>query len=104
MSTKQIAGATVEVNPEGFMTDPRQWTRDIAAELAQEEQIQLGEQHWKVIDFIRKDGEATGEPPTLRRITKLGGVTTKELYELFPGGPAKKAARIAGYPKPHGCI
>jgi len=104
MSAREIAGTTVDVNPDGFMTDPAQWTREVAQELAKEEHLMLRDGHWKVIEFIRKDGAENGEPPTLRRITKLGGVTTKELYELFPGGPAKKAARIAGYPKPHGCI
>lgn len=104
MTTRQIAGAPVEVNSEGFLTDPKQWTREIAATLAQEEGIALGEGHWKVIDFVRKDGAESGEAPNIRRITKLSGVTTKELYALFPGGPAKKAAKIAGYPKPHGCI
>lgn len=104
MTTKQIAGVAVNVNEEGFLTDPTQWTREIAAAIAREEGIPLGAGHWKVIEFVRKDGQEHGEPPTVRRITKAGGVSTKELYELFPGGPAKKAAKIAGYPKPHGCI
>lgn len=104
MTTKPIAGTLVDVNAEGFLTDPNQWTKEIAAAIAQEEGIVLGENHWKMIDFVRNDAKENGEPPTVRRITKVGGVTTKELYALFPGGPAKKAAKIAGYPKPHGCI
>jgi tRNA 2-thiouridine synthesizing protein E len=104
MSVKQFAGVDVNVNAEGFLTDPKQWTPEIAAAIAQEEGIVLGDGQWKVIDFVRHDAQEHGEPPTVRRITKSGGVSTKELYDLFPGGPAKKAAKIAGYPKPHGCI
>jgi tRNA 2-thiouridine synthesizing protein E len=104
MTTKQLAGAVVNVNEEGFLLDPQQWSKDIAGAIAQEEGIALGPEHWKVIDFVRKDGQESGEAPNIRRITKVGGVGTKELYALFPGGPAKKAAKIAGYPKPHGCI
>lgn len=104
MGTKQLGGAVVAVNDEGFLLDPKQWTRDIAAAIAQEEGIALGPDHWKVIDYVRKDASETGEAPNIRRITKIGGVSTKDLYTLFPGGPGKKAAKIAGYPKPHGCI
>ena len=104
MTTKQLGSAIVTVDQEGFMTDPAQWTPEIAKLLAQEEGIPLDERRWKVIEFIRRDGQENGSAPNIRRITKAGGVTTKELYELFPGGPAKKAAKIAGYPKPHGCI
>jgi tRNA 2-thiouridine synthesizing protein E len=104
MTTRQLAGVAIDVNPEGFLTNAHAWTREVAQELAKEEQIELTERHWKVIDFIRKDGEETGEAPTIRRLAKVGGVNTKDMYELFPGGPAKKAAKIAGYPKPHGCI
>jgi tRNA 2-thiouridine synthesizing protein E len=104
MTTKQIAGFSVNVNDEGFLLDPKQWSREIAGAIAHEEGIGLGPDHWKVIDFVRKDAQENGEAPNIRRITKAGGIPTKELYTLFPGGPAKKAAKIAGYPKPHGCI
>ena len=104
MTAKQLAGTVVNVNEEGFLLDPKQWTREIADAIAHEEGISLGPEHWKVIDFVRKDAAETGEPPNIRRITKVGGVATKDLYTLFPGGPGKKAAKIAGYPKPHGCI
>ena len=105
MSTREIAGKTVEFDGEGFMTDPNDWTKEIAQVLAQEEGIsQLTDQHWQVIEFSRSDYQAKGEAPTLRRITKEGGVPTKELYQLVPKGPAKKVARIAGLGKPTGCI
>lgn len=105
MPTRTIAGKTVQVNEEGFMTDPNEWTRDIAAELAKEEGIaELTPAHWKVIEFCRQDAAASGKAPTLRRITTAAGVPTKELFALFPKGPAKKVARIAGLGKPEGCV
>ena len=105
MSTREIAGKVVEFDEEGFMVNPDDWTKDIAAELAKEAGIEeLTEGHWTVIDFSRTDFKEKGEAPGLRRITKMGGVPTKQLYKLFPKGPAKKVARISGLGKPHGCI
>ena len=100
-----VMDLNVTFDAEGFMTDPSAWNREIAAVLAAEEGIEaLTDRHWAVIDFVRNDFGATGEPPTLRRITKQSGVATKELYALFPKGPAKKVARISGLGKPKGCI
>jgi tRNA 2-thiouridine synthesizing protein E len=106
METKTIAGKNVEVNEEGFMTNPAEWTKEIAVELASEEGLsELTPTHWKVIDFARqKATESGGASPTLRTITSNAGVTTKELFALFPKGPAKKVARIAGLGKPEGCV
>lgn len=105
MPTREIAGKTVEVDGEGFLVNPNDWTKEMAPILAKEEGIdQLTDQHWQVIDFSRADFAQKGEAPTLRRITKEGGVSTKELYQLFPKGPAKKVARISGLGKPTGCI
>lgn len=105
MTTREIAGATVHVDDEGFMTDPNEWNREIAVEIAQEEGIpDLNSEHWKVIDFCRDTGTASGKSPTLRQITNGAGVTTKELFSLFPKGPAKKVAKISGLGKPEGCV
>lgn len=105
MSFREIAGKTVEFDEEGFMVNPEDWTRQIAEVLAKEIGInKLEEDHWKVIEFSRTDFKEKGEAPTLRRITKAGGVPTKNLYQLFPKGPAKKVALIAGLGKPTGCI
>mgnify|MGYP001042910609 CR=1 FL=1 len=106
MATKVIAGKEVQVNDEGFMTDPSEWTKDIAATIASEEGIaELTDAHWKIIDYCR-DSAATlnGKAPTLRQITTGTGVSTKELFALFPKGPAKKVAKIAGLGKPEGCV
>ncbi len=106
MSTvREIAGKQVHFGEDGFMTNPGEWDRDIAEALAQD--IQLGPlslDHWRVIEFCRADFQQTGEPPTLRRITKQSGVSTKLLYQLFPKGPAKKVAYVSGLGKPTGCI
>jgi dissimilatory sulfite reductase related protein len=105
MATKTIAGKTVQVNDEGFLTNPAEWTKEIAVEIAKDEGIDpLTEAHWKVIDFSRQSAASSGASPTLRTITTGSGVTTKELFTLFPKGPAKKVARIAGLGKPEGCV
>ena len=104
MATKQSAGKTVSISEEGYLTDPSQWTREVALAIAAEESITMMDKHWKVIDFLKKDFAATGVLASMRRINKTGGIPTKELYELFPDGPLKKAARIAGLPKPTSCV
>jgi len=105
MVAKTIDGKTVEVNEEGFMTNPNEWTEEIAAEIAKEEGIpELTADHGKIINFCRQSAGTSGKAPTLRQITVGTGVSTKELFTLFPKGPAKKVARIAGLGKPEGCV
>jgi dissimilatory sulfite reductase related protein len=105
MATKTICGKTVQVNDEGFMTNPAEWDKDIAVEMAKEEGIDLlTEAHWKVIEFSRQAGTTSGKAPTLRQITTGTGLTTKELFTLYPKGPAKKVAKISGLGKPEGCV
>jgi tRNA 2-thiouridine synthesizing protein E len=100
-----LGGVTVEVDDEGFLADLSQWTRDVAAAVAKEEGIaDLTPAHWKVIEFMQKEFRETGQAPSIRKLNKSGVISTKELYELFPGGPAKKAAKIAGLKKPEGCV
>ena len=95
----------VQFDAEGFMTDPNEWTPEIAEVLAKDEGIdELTDRHWVVINFVRDEYAKTGKSSTLRAISKRSGVNTKELYALFPKGPAKKVARIAGLGKPKGCI
>jgi len=105
MITKTFAGVAVEVNEEGFFEHPDEWTRDMAPEIAKEEGIdQLTTRHWQVLDFMRKEYADHGTGATVRVLGKASGVSVKELYELFPKGPAKVAAKVAGIPKPRGCI
>lgn len=105
MSKKQFGMTVVDVDAEGFMTDFAQWTRDVASAIAKEEGIaELTPAHLKVIEFMQREFKENGQVPSIRRLNKSGVISTKELYELFPGGPAKKAAKIAGMKKPEGCV
>lgn len=104
MATKVIAGKSIEVDDEGFMKNPKDWTKEIAQGLADEMGITMTDLHWKVVDFARDEFNKTNESPTLRRITKSGVISTKDLYAFFPNGPAAKIAKLAGLHKPTGCI
>jgi tRNA 2-thiouridine synthesizing protein E len=95
---------TVEFDAEGFLVDPQMWTSEIAEAIAVREGLELTDRHWIVINFARSEFDTNGEAPTLRRITKNTDVDTKELYALFPGGPAKNAAKVSGLGKPTGCL
>jgi dissimilatory sulfite reductase related protein len=102
--TATITGVVLDVDAEGFLQKPEQWTEAIGAEIARDLGIALTGRHWQVIRFMRERYLATGAAPTIRTLGKESGVGTKELYALFPKGPAKLAAKIGGIPKPHGCI
>ena len=105
MSDKTIAGKTVQVDAEGFLVNPEDWNEEMAPELAKEFEInELTDAHWKVINFMRNDFKENGQIPSIRRMKNAGGIPTKDLYDMFPDGPAKKAAKISGLSKPQGCI
>lgn len=105
MSTIEIAGKTLELDADGNLANLSDWNEDVARELAKSEGIEeLTERHWQVINYMRKVYQENGDAPSIRKLTKESGVDTKELYSLFPKGPAKKSAKIAGLPKPKGCI
>ena len=105
MSTKEYAGKTIETTEDGFLINVEDWNQDVAKAIAKEEGIEeLNDRHMLVVNFMREVFSKTGDGPSIRKLTKESGVPTKELYGLFPKGPAKKAARIAGIPKPKGCI
>ncbi len=105
MATQVIAGQEVTVDDEGFMTDPSQWSDEIADVLAKQIAIDtLTDEHWSVIRFLREDFEQEGQTATIRRVSTVAGVPTKQLYTLFPKKPAKKMAYISGLPKPKGCV
>jgi TusE/DsrC/DsvC family sulfur relay protein len=105
MSTVTLAGSSIDVDAEGFLTDPETWNEQIAQEIAHESGIEeLTDRHWQVISFMRRRYLETGSAPSIRSLGKASGVPIRELYELFPKGPAKLAAKIGGIPKPRGCI
>ncbi|MFZ5945478.1 MAG: TusE/DsrC/DsvC family sulfur relay protein [Bacillota bacterium] len=102
---KVIAGYSVNVTEEGYLTDMNQWNKDIAIEIAKEVGInELTEGHWRVIEFLRKDFAETEKMPTTRRLKNVGNIATKDLYDLFPDGPLLKATKIAGLSKPVSCV
>lgn len=104
IEAKNTVLENIEFDADGYMVNPNAWTPEIAEAIAQSINLELTERHWVVINFARKEFDTNGEAPTLRRITKQTDVNTKELYALFPGGPAKNAAKVAGLGKPTGCI
>jgi len=106
MATIVVEGRTIELNEEGFLTDPQGWDRAIAAALAKQEEglAELTAEHWAVLDIIRNHFLETSLAPMVRKICKETGFSLKHIYELFPSGPAKGACKLAGLPKPDGCV
>jgi len=105
MPTLPMMDTVLDVDAEGFLQKPEQWNETIAAEIARENGVpELTERHWMVIRYMRGRYLDTGNAPSIRSLGKESGVEIKELYRLFPKGPAKLAAKIGGIPKPKGCI
>jgi len=103
MAQVTLAGQTVEVNDEGYMVDASQWNKEIAAEMAKEQGIELTDKHYEVLEFLRNASEK-GETLTIRKVGKSGITDIKGLYQLFPGGPLKYSSKFAGIPKPASCV
>ena len=96
--------ADLTLDADGYLADPNDWTPEVAELFARDLGLELTDRHWQVINYVRDEYAKTGEMPSLRRITKQSGVPTKELYKLFPKGPAGKIAKVSGMSKPKGCI
>lgn len=103
MSVETIAGQNVDLNEERYLTNSTQWNEEVAKEIAKEEEIDLTDKHFEVIEFLRQKSEE-GVDITIRKVGKSGIVDIKQLYTLFPKKPLKKSSRIAGIPKPTSCI
>ena len=104
MPTTTIDGHDIHVDDEGFMTEYGEWDETLGKALAAQIGIDMTDDHWKAIRFLREDFASQGETPTLRRVSTVGGIPTKQLFVLFPQKPAKKMTYVAGLPKPHGCV
>lgn len=100
---KTIAGKNISVNEEGYMTDFKQWSKEVGEELAKEANVSLSPRHWDVIGYIQDEFKKE-VPLSIRKIGKSGVVDIKEFYALFPNAPLKTATKIAGIPKPASCI
>ncbi len=104
MRVTELDGHVVHVDDEGFLTVYEEWDDELAKTLATNIGVGLTDEHWQAIRFLRADFQQQGETATLRRVSTIGGIPTKRLFELFPKKPAKKMAYVAGLPKPHGCV
>ncbi len=105
MPVVNMDGLTVDVDEDGFLQAPDCWNQALAAAIAKQEDVpDLTEAHWKVINYLRDYYAQFGIAPMIRKLCKDTGFPLKEIYELFPSGPAKGACKIAGLPKPTGCV
>lgn len=95
----------LEVDDEGFLEHPEDWTEEVAKAFASDDNIsELTEEHWKVINYLRDYFKEFGLAPMIRKLCKDTGCPLKRMYELFPSGPAKGACKVAGLTKPTGCV
>lgn len=105
MATFEHGNVSVDVDEDGFLTEPGEWNEDVAAALATTEGVdELNEDHWKVVKYLRDYFQTYQVAPMIRKLCKQSGYDLKTIYELFPSGPAKGACKIAGLPKPTGCV
>lgn len=104
MPTTMMDGRPIQVNDEGFLTSYDEWDEQLGATMAGLIGLELTDEHWAVLRFLRSDYLERNETATLRRVSKVGGFDMKRLFELFPTKPAKKMAWLAGLPKPKGCV
>ena len=105
MSTFEFEGEQCEVDEDGFLKECDNWNENLASVIAKSENIkELTEEHWKVINYIREYYRKFGIAPMVRKLCKDTGFNSKKIYELFPSGPAKGACKVAGLPKPAGCV
>ena len=100
---QSLAGQTVSVDSGGYLTDINQWNGEIAKDIAQQLGIELSEQHWAVVYWLREQ-HSQGVEVNIRKVGNSGIVSIKEFYLLFPNGPLKNASKIAGLPKPTSCL
>ena len=105
MANIEVNGQTVELDEDGFLVNLDEWNEDVAKYLAKEEGVdELNEDHWKIINYLKGYLAEYGIAPMVRKMTKESGYSLKEIYDLFPSGPAKGACKVAGLPKPTGCV
>jgi dissimilatory sulfite reductase related protein len=105
MPTLEIEGRTFEVDEDGFLQDPELWNEEVAALFAKTEGIQqMTDDHWKIVHYLRNYYMEFNIAPMIRKVCKDTGFKLKRIYELFPSGPAKGACKVAGLPKPTGCV
>ena len=105
MAIVELGGRQLDVDEDGFIQDPDQWDEAVAKDLAKTEQVEeMGDDHWKLVNYLRNYYLKFGIAPMIRKLCKETGFDLKYVYQLFPSGPAKGACKVAGLPKPTGCV
>ncbi len=105
MATFTHGNVSIEVDEDGFMVNPDEWNEEVAKALATTEGVdELTDEHWKLVNYLREYYLQFGVAPMIRKLCKETGFNLKKVYELFPSGPAKGACKVAGLPKPTGCV
>ncbi len=105
MAKATLGGQEIEVDEDGFIQEPEKWNKEVAEDLAKAEKAYpMGEDHWKLVNYLRDYYLKYEIAPPVRMVVKQTGLDLKKIYELFPGGPAKGACKVAGLPKPTGCV
>jgi tRNA 2-thiouridine synthesizing protein E len=100
-----LGGQQIEIDEDGFIQEPDKWNKEVAEDLAKtEEAFPMNEDHWKLVNYLRNYFLEFGIAPPVRMVTKQTGLDLKTIYKLFPGGPAKGGCKVAGLPKPTGCV
>ena len=105
MEKVQLGGKNIEIDEDGFIQDPDAWDESVARDLAKTEGVDdMTDEHWKVVNYLREYYLEYNMAPMIRKLCKATGFKLKEIYDLFPSGPAKGACKVAGLPKPTGCV
>ncbi len=105
MATLEIDGKVIEIDGDGFLAQPEIWNKEVASLIAKYDGIEeMNDKHWALVNMIRRSYEEKGSAPMIRTICKETGLRLREIYELFPLGPTRGACRVAGLPKPDGCV
>ena len=105
MPEMELGGKLLSVDEDGFIEDPANWDKDVAMALAKIEGVEeMTDNHWKVVEYLRDYYQKFGIAPMIRKLCKETGFPLKVIYEMFPSGPAKGACKVAGLPKPTGCV
>jgi tRNA 2-thiouridine synthesizing protein E len=105
MASAHLGGKEIEVDEDGFIQEPEKWNKEVAEDVAKTENaFPMGEDHWKLVNYLRDYYLKYEIAPPVRMLVKQTGLDLKKIYQLFPGGPAKGACKVAGLPKPTGCV
>jgi len=105
MATVELGGTSIDIDEDGFIQEPDKWNEGVAKDLAKTEGVDdMTDDHWKVVKYLREYYVEFGVAPMIRKLCKSTGFKLNKIYELFPSGPAKGACKVAGLPKPTGCV